>query len=231
MVKRNKKIFVRVTEDTKDDIEDHVDDPDTPWESKSDLLRGAVHKEINDAHIHKALDEALENHDVGLAHEQVADAMEIALSDTTEKISLLEDQVADLDHQLRTNEAVTQLARTIQEDWLIELPEGQLLTDIPVNPASIDGMAMEDIARISGSADALAEVLDREEQMVRRALKRAEEIYPRVESMGDPEEGQTRFWKSNPEKEPPEVSDPSPEEVDEFIEEHGGFTPASEDGE
>jgi hypothetical protein len=220
---RNEAVYVRVTEATKEEWAEHAEDPGTRWDDVSDMVRGSVRYELNGTHVRQEIQDALEDHGVELDQRELVDAVDIALSDTTENLHRVEDNLANLNEQLSTNEATTELAQEFHADWLIALPEGMTPVEIDIDPDVHEIMTEESLARIAGSTPAYSELMGHEEHVVRRALRRAQKLYPRVKSVVDPETTRKRYYVEDPDMDEPHTKDECVHMVGELIEEHGGF--------
>jgi len=195
---RQKSVMVRVTEATKNEWENHVDDPETRWDDLSDLVRGSVSYELNGTHVKQEVQDALDEHGGEIDQDELVDAVDTALNNTEQNLNRVEDNLADLNEQLRTSEAITDLAQDLKSNWLLSLPANMASVDVGSNPDVQDMLSDEANARRAGSAPAYADVTGHSEQMIRRALRRAEKLYPSVKSVIDPSTAQKRYYIEDP---------------------------------
>ena len=189
-MKLNDDVTIRVNEQTKEEWEEHAEDPETRWKGVSDLVRGAVRYELNGTHVQQDFRDVLEEHS-DLDQEEVVDAVDTALSD---EFNRLQDNLADLDEQLRSSEATTELAQELRSNWLLPYPEEVTPVNLGFDPDTKDMMDAEAQARIEGSAKAYADVMGHSEQLIRRALRRAVKLYPNVKSVIVPETARKRYY-------------------------------------
>jgi hypothetical protein len=222
-VSREEQILVRVTSDTKQTLEDYVDGEDNSYDSVSSLMRHAALSEADGYYLRQSLENAIDNVgiDTDIDADKIVSAVEAGLSNTDERIEQVEEQLARIDEQLSSDDEITDLARQLKSDWLLELPNDTQITDIEIHSGTEPDNPVE-TAHLSGSPQAIADVISHPERKVRSALRRAFELYPRVKRTLDENNGITRYWVSNPEKTiEDELSD---DEIEDILNQYGGFT-------
>lgn len=223
MTTRDEQVLVRLSGDLKEDLEDHVSDDDVAHDSVSELMRYGALMEKEGHYLSDELEEILGDVDLDadVDPDEIANAVEIGLSDVSERIERMDQQITDLKEKMSESEELTNLAQELKSKWLLELPHGMSILDLEIHLGTESKLSDHELARISGSAQEIAD--QRETQSVgdiRSALRRAHEIYPRVKRVLDEENSRTRYWVSNPEKQFEEMTE---EEIEEIVERHGGF--------
>lgn len=220
---REKQILVRVTSTTKQELEDYVDGEDNPYDSVSSLMRHAALSEADGYYLQQSLEDAIDNVgiDTDIDADEVVTAVEAGLSNTDERIEQVEEQLARIDEKLSSDDEITDLAKRLKVDWLLELPNDTQITDLEFHSGTEPDNPVE-TAHLSGSPQAIADVISHPESQVRSALRRAFELYPSVKRTLDESNGITRYWVSNPAKTiEGELSD---DEIEEILNREDGFT-------
>lgn len=225
---REKQILVRVTEDTKQTLEGYVDDDQNPYDSVSSLMRHAALSEVDGYYLQQSLENAVDNVgiDTDIDTDEVVTAVEAGLSSTDERIEQVEEQLASIDEKLSTDDEITDLAKLIKSDWLLELPHGTSITEIDIHAGTEPNNSTQ-YAHMAGTPQAIADVSNHAEHRVRSALRRAFKLYPRVKRTVDEENGMTRYWVSNPQQ--TIDGELTEEEKQNLLEEGGGFKKASDE--
>jgi len=108
--------------------------------------------ELNGTHVKQEVQDALDEHGGEIDQDELVDAVDTALNNTEQNLNRVEDNLADLNEQLRTSEAITDLAQDLKSNWLLSLPANMASVDVGSNPDVQDMLSDEANARRAGSA-------------------------------------------------------------------------------
>jgi hypothetical protein len=182
MARRGERIEVRVTQEEKDEINEWLDETGQ-YGSMSRLMRSLALEHVRN-------DEEDDERDAVDA-EAIQNAVEIAMSDVTERLERIEDGLAHVDVAAggATEESIDNLADDLARALGV-YPDGKMpslyslieeeVVEAEGDPLESSGDALE-VAQKRGTANAWATYLDADLNRVRRALARAVDWYPDVQ--------------------------------------------------
>ncbi|WP_312910153.1 hypothetical protein [Natronosalvus caseinilyticus] len=177
MADRTETIGVRVTPAEREKFESHVEESDE-FESLSRFLRIAAHRHIvTDDQPEASIDSG-----------EIVDAMEVALSDVSERLEELDNRLAEIDASVRSSDEIQSLTH-------------EIISNLPTEDELVDAMNMEpmsstslEAARSLSTVGAWASYFEVPEDKTRRALARAQE-FPDVKYI-EGDYGYRRYYKT-----------------------------------
>jgi hypothetical protein len=160
MSNRDVLINFKVTESEKQKFEEYVENTNE-FDSLSRMFRALAHRHI----------ESGDKPEATVDTDEIVDAVDVAMSDVSERLERIEDNIAELDSQVNVDDSVSRLASDVANELPVHGSGEELPTpSTDIDTAPVDSLQM---AQQLSTADAWADYYDVEHDRMRRALARA----------------------------------------------------------
>lgn len=188
MANRTETIKVRVTPQTKEKFEEFIENTGE-FPSVSQLLRASANAYI----------EQDDQQQADIDPEEITNAVEIALSDVTERLDRIEHEVGRVDTAVQPEEEDID---TLADDIAVQLPvmddgsEFRERNDV-LREATHGDLEGIEYAQEKSTVGAWSDYVDADKNKTRRALTRAASWYPDVKWVYDEEMGERRYYRTS----------------------------------
>jgi len=168
MPNRTEAIKTRVTENEKDMIDNYLKESGE-FDSQSRLIRVLLHRHIKGDN----------KQDMEIDSDEIKSAVEDGVNSLEIQLNEMSDRIADVEQTVKTSDDISKLANDIYNQMLV------LDDAIDAEFESIQdfeklGSTHEEEAALTGSAKAFSDLFGEDENTIRRALARANDMFPDV---------------------------------------------------
>jgi len=181
MPNRTETIKTRVSPKEKEMIEEYLE-KSGEFDSKSRLIRILLHRHITN-----------NKQDVEIDTDEIKSVIDNSVGDLQTELNEISERIADIEHKVRNSEDISELANDIYNQMLVlddsideEFETIQDFEKLASTP--------EEEAAFTGSAKAFADLNGVNENTTRRALSRANDMFPDVKFVTE-RNGMRRYYR------------------------------------
>lgn len=181
MPNRTETIKTRVSPKEKEMIEEYLE-KSGEFDSKSRLIRILLHRHITN-----------NKQDVEIDTDEIKSVIDNSVGDLQTELNEISERIADIEHRVRNSEDISELANDIYNQMLVlddsideEFETIQDFEKLASTP--------EEEAAFTGSAKAFADLNGVNENTTRRALSRANDMFPDVKFVTE-RNGMRRYYR------------------------------------
>jgi len=182
MPKRTETIKTRVTKKEKKEIENYLEESGE-FESKSRLVRVLLYRHIN----------GNSQQDIQIDTDEIKSAVDDGMDELKIGLNKIEEKIADIEQAVKTSDEISRLANDIYNEMLV-LDDSIDKEFETIQDFEKIGSTPEEEAALTGSAKAFSDLFGEEEYTIRRALARANDMFPDVKFVTE-RDGMRRYYR------------------------------------